>query len=270
MTALGLRWTIGNVSPLGFQALRLSLWGARRAFESSVPIAVVVNTLTLEEARERVGDVPASVTWMQAGELPHVLTEFLDAAMAEGVAWKLAPPRIFPGLYELSLDNDCILWRVPQTVSRWLEEPEPRCLIAADVSPAFGAFTGFTRAAPRNTGIRGLPPDHDLVHALERVLQQHPVRLRSELDEQGLQAAALDLDRPAHIVTTQEVSICSPFWPHQPDLGEAGAHFVGLNARRLPWSYYGRPASECVAEHWRKHFPELSRKVGLGEGETTS
>jgi len=264
MNPLGLRWTIGDVSSRGFEALRLSIWGAQAAFGGEIRMAVVVNSLDVEEAKSRTGDVPSQVEWLPAGGPPDVLTDFLDKDMAEGVAWKLAPLRVFPDIHELSLDNDCILWSIPPAISAWIEEEEPRCLIAADVKLALGAFTQFTRPEPRNTGIRGLPPHHDLAAAFARVLAEHPTKLRSELDEQGLQALAFDLDRRAHVVPTEDVSICSPFWPHQQNLGRHGAHFVGLNAHRLPWSHYDRPASEWVAEHWDAHRPELYRRVGLG------
>ncbi|MDZ5696470.1 hypothetical protein [Chelativorans sp. M5D2P16] len=118
-------------------------------------------------------------------------------------------------------------------------------------------------------GIRGLPPGYDLGEALQTVLRDHPLPLRSELDEQGLEAVALDREKPAHIVPTEEVTICSPFWPQQPYLGRAGAHFVGLNARHLPWTWYGRPASECVAENWLERRPEVCRKAGLEENLAT-
>lgn len=265
MAGVGIRWTVGDVSPRGFEALRLSIWGAYRTFGGDAPMAVVVNTVSSKEARERAGEVPSRVEWLPAAEPPEVLAPYLDSEMAEGVAWKLAPLRIFPDLYELSLDNDCIVWGIPRAVSQWVEERDPRCLIAADVKTAFGAFTEHTRPEPRNTGIRGLPPGYDLAAALARVLRQHPLKLRSELDEQGLQAVAFDIDRPAHIVSSEDVSICSPFWPHTLHLGRAGAHFVGLNARNLPWSYYGRPASECVAENWEAHRHALYRNVGLDE-----
>lgn len=262
-----IRWTVGDVSPFGFEALRLSIRGARRAFGVDTPLAVVVNSIPVEEARRRTGMVPEGTEWLPAAGLPDFIKPFLDPEMAEGVAWKLAPLRLFPERFEIALDNDCILWDIPETVRRWRAENPPRCLIAADVKPAFGAFADATRPEPRNTGIRGLPPGYDLGAALAKVLAAHPVILRSELDEQGLQAAALDLGRPAHIVSTGEVTICSPFWPQQPDLGSAGAHFVGLNARSLPWSYYDRPASECVRENWLAHLPELRRRTGIDIGE---
>jgi len=262
---VGIRWAIGDVSALGFEALRLSLWGAHRLFGPEARLAVCVNTVPLDEAQRRTGPVPDSVEWraVTAGHMPAALRRYLDGSMAEGVAWKLAPLRVFPDRYELSLDNDCILWGLPEAVAAWLAEPKPRCLIAADAKLAHGAFTHLTRPEPRNTGIRGLPPGFDLEAALLTVLEAHGVPLRSELDEQGLQVVALDLGREAHVVSTDEVTICSPFWPHQPHLGRAGAHFVGLNARALPWRYYERPATECVVENWRRHRATLYERVGL-------
>jgi hypothetical protein len=259
----GIRWTVGDVSDLGFESLRLSIWGAVRAFGPDAPLAVVVNSIPVEEARRRTGAVPDRVRWLKAGNTPDFLLPFLDGEMAEGVAWKLAPLRIFPDRFELALDNDCVLWDIPAAVRKWRQERPPRCLIAADVKTAFGIFTEATRPEPRNTGIRGLPPGYDLGEALRAVLDRHPFPLRSELDEQGLQAVALDLGRPAYIVSTDEVTICSPFWPQQPHLGRVGAHFVGINARQLPWSYYDRPASECVAENWLRHRPAICRRIGL-------
>ena len=260
---IGVRWTIGDVSPRGFEALGLSIWGAWRLFGPAARYTVVVNTLTVEEARARTGAVPAAVEWRPAGGLPDQLRRSLGPGMAEGVAWKFAPPRCFPDMFEIALDNDCILWDLPEAMRAWLAEAEPRCLIAADVELAHGAFTDLTRPEPRNAGIRGLPPGYDLVAALAAVLERHPVLLNSELDEQGLQVVALDLGRPAHVVSTRDVSICSPLWPKFPELGRAGAHFVGLNSRNLPWSYYDRPATEWVVENWCRHVPELRRRVGL-------
>ncbi len=262
---IGVRWTIGDVDPRGFEALRLSVWGAFRALGPGAAYAVCVNTLTVAEARARTGELPPGVRWVEAGGLPGFLKAHLGRGMAEGVAWKLAPLRLFPDRYELSLDNDCILWDLPGAVRAWLHEEEPRCLVAADVTLAHGAFEGLTRPEPRNTGIRGLPPGWDLGRALLEVLERHPVPLASELDEQGLQVVALDRGRPAHVVPVEDVSICSPFWPQVPRLGRMGAHFVGLNARSLPWCWYDRPATDCVDDNWRAHLPELRRRVGLGE-----
>ena len=261
---LGVRWTMGDVSPRGFEALRLSLHGAFRLFGPEAAYVVYVNSLDLEEARARTGQAPEAVVWRPApAEPPAVLRAHLSPAMAEGVAWKLAPLRAFEDRRELALDNDVILWAIPAAMRRWLDEDQGAPLIAEDVTPAHGAFADLCGPEPRNSGIRGLPPGFDLAAALAYVLRRRPVPLDSELDEQGLQVAALSQGPAPLVVRTEDVTICSPFHPHQPHLGRSGAHFVGLNAREIPWRWYNRPAAEVRAEHWERLRPELYARVGL-------
>ncbi|MGZ5182877.1 MAG: hypothetical protein ACXWC2_20565 [Ramlibacter sp.] len=88
------------------------------------------------------------------------------------------------------------------------------------------------------------------------------VTFTSDLDEQGLQAAALSRTAPLRTVSLREVSVCSPFHPHLPDLGRCGAHFVGLNTRHIAWDYYGRPADAWMAEHWQRQRPALYALTG--------
>jgi hypothetical protein len=261
--SLGIRWTIGDVSERGFEALRLSIHGACSVFGSQTRYAVYVNSISVEEARRRTGAVPAAVEWRPAPrQIPPILRAHLGSDMAEGVAWKLLPLRAFPDRLELALDNDVILWREPEAVRVWRTKPNA-CLLAADVTACHGAFGELCGPEPRNSGIRGIPPSFDLERALARVLLHVPARLSSELDEQGLQIAALSLDSPPLVVPTSEVTICSPFPPHEFHLGTCGAHFVGLNARALAWQYYDRPATEVRVEHWKHHLPELYRRLRI-------
>jgi hypothetical protein len=271
-TGIGIRWTIGDVSDRGFEALGLSIKGAWRIFGENAAYAVCVNTLSVASARARAGQTPAPVTWHDAsGALPGFLRDRLDDAMAEGVGWKLAPLRLFPDRFELSLDNDCILWGKPPTLCRWLAQADGACLMAEDVRTCFGQFETMCGSEPRNAGIRGLPPGFDLEAALRGALaradalHRRKIKLTSELDEQGLQTAALSRESGGApcAVMLDEVSVCSPFWPHRPELGPYGAHFVGLNSRRIPWDYYDRPADEWMAEHWNRHRPTVCRKVGM-------
>jgi hypothetical protein len=261
---LGIRWTIGNVSLLGFEALRLSIWGAWNIFGRNADYIVCVNSLSLEVARERTRAVPEVVQWRQVTrDLASFIKPYLDGAYAEGVGWKFAPLQLFPDRFELALDNDCIVWAMPPGMHAWLENSHGHCLVAEDVSRCFGQFDALCVAAPRNSGIRGIPPGFNLEAALRGILEKHPVTLCSELDEQGLQMAALADPERSLLVTTEDVSACSPFPPHLPHLGRYGAHFVGLNAKQLPWSLNGRPAVEYIAEHWSRHRPALYEKVGL-------
>jgi hypothetical protein len=268
---IGLRWTIGDVSQRGFEALQLSIWGAWKIFGPSAAYAVCVNTISADQASAQTGFLPAGISWHDATrELPDFLSGFFGNGMAEGVGWKLAPLRLFPDRYEISLDNDCILWELPPSIEAWLGSASDcgQCLMAEDVKACYGQFAAQCPSEACNSGIRGLPAGFELETALREVIAVRqrqlgaPPSFTSELDEQGLQTAALSLARPMRMVTLQEVSICSPFHPHLPELGRCGAHFVGLNARHISWNYYDRPADAWMTDHWRRHRPELYRRTG--------
>lgn len=267
LPAITLRWTIGNVSDEGFEALRLSVWGATKAFGLTASYVICINSTPLDVARERAGALPAGVEWLDVSNAmwpelrPHVSLD-----MAEGVAWKFAPLRVSAARYELALDNDCILWSLPRALSDALRDQDS-CVIAADVVPCFGQFAARCGSEPRNSGIRGIPASFDFGRAILDVLEEQPVTLRSELDEQGLQVAAMMRHGAVHVVPVSDVSICSPFPPHLPNLGKCGAHFVGLNARSLPWDLNGVPASDLTRAHWRMHRPAVYDRVGLVLGE---
>jgi hypothetical protein len=266
---LVVRWTIGNVSASGFESLRLSLWGARRAFGPEARLVVCVNSVPLNQAKSLTGDVPAETEWQAVTRsFPNFLRKHLDDNLAEGVGWKFAPLRIAPDAYELALDNDCILWEQPNAVREWLAGDDPLAVLAEDERRMLGQFSDLCGPEPRNSGIRGLPPGFDLGRALRTVLQEHPAVMASELDEQGLQVAALTRSLDTRIVTTREVTICSPFPPHQPRLGTCGAHFVGLNARQLPWDYDGRPAADCIRQHWLGHRARIQALVAAASPES--
>lgn len=259
MPPLGIRWTIGDVSVAGFEALRLSIACAWNLFGARAQYAVCVNTLPVAAARERIGGLPAELRWLDANRcVPGWLEQGVNGEMAEGVAWKLAPVRVFPHRHELSLDNDVILWALPTPVVDWLRSDEPEsCLLAEDVAPALGQFAGMCGDRALNSGIRGLPPGFEMGKRLREMLFESGVVLQSELDEQGLQAAVL-LQTRLFTVSTEDVSICSPFPNHQQHLGRCGAHFVGLNQKFLPWLLENRGAHELIRERWNDYSRELA------------
>jgi hypothetical protein len=263
---LGVRWTIGDVNLRGFQALHLSVWGAWRLFGNGARYRIYVNSVGLARAAALTGPLPAAVEWSPAAvpDLPDWLAGRLDGGLAEGVAWKFAPMRAFPDDHELAVDNDVILWRRPPALDAWLGGATP-FLLAADVRRCFGVFDDLCPGHGVNSGIRGLPPAFDLAAGLRALLALRPVRLEREVDEQGLQVAALLHAGPVGYVGLDEVTICSPFPPHTPYLGRSGAHFVGLNTRHLGFEFEGRPAEEVRAAHWDACLPDVFRRVGMAE-----
>lgn len=269
---LAVRWTIGDVSPRGWESLRLSVYSALRLFGREPRYVICVNSLPLSEAKRRAGTLPVEVLWHEqtVAEIPSWLRAHLGAAMTEGTGWKLTPLQLFPDRHELSLDNDLVLWEQPAAMREWLRRSDAT-LMAEDVERCFGRFQSSPVAGALNSGIRGLPPGFSYEAKLQAAmldleqLSGAPVQLTSELDEQGLQAAALSRDTPLLRVTTAEVSICSPFWPRNPELGSCGAHFVGLNPKMIPWNYFDRPGYEVRAEHWDRYRAEIYARAGLSK-----
>jgi hypothetical protein len=245
------RWTIGDVRSRGFEMLRLSIVCAMRLFGPQAKYVVCVNTVPVAEAEQRTGVLPGDVEWLQvtAEDAPLVLRAYSDEKLIEGMGWKLVPLRLCHERYELAIDNDCILWALPAAMQRWLES-ETAYMFAEDVERSLGSFDPLCPPGAINAGIRGLPPGRDLGAPLAHVLNEvekasgGSFRLTAEIDEQGLQAAAMCCCKPLLFVRKDEVSICSPFWPCSSELGTCGAHFVGLNAPHIPWNYYDRPADE--------------------------
>jgi hypothetical protein len=249
-----IRWTIGDVSSRGYDALTLSIRGARNIFGASARYVVCVNTVTVEAARRRVGPVASQVEWSdRTSHLPEWLLASLDERLAEGVAWKFAAVRLCGGDHVLSLDNDVILWRMPPSIRRWLEDDES-LLIAEDVFACHGQFARFCPPEPRNSGIVGLPPFFDPEPILHRLLDTTGIRLSSETDEQGLQVA-LVTSRKHHVVPLHEVSVSGYFRPHMLQLGSCGAHFVGVNVTNYVYSEI----------FWDSYKSELAQKVTKAE-----
>lgn len=266
---LAVRWTIGNVRPRGFEMLRLSIACAFRLFGPLARYVACVNSVSVSEARQRTGPLPIEPEWREVtrADVPSVLRTHSDAGLMEGMGWKLAPLRVSPERYELAIDNDCILWDLPEGMRHWLEAPDGS-LFAQDVDRCLGSFDGLCPPGAFNAGIRGLAPGRDLGSALAEVLAERASRtpgerLEAEIEEQGLQAAAITRMLPLFLVRTDEVTLCSPFWPRTPQLGTCGAHFVGMNAAHIPWNYYERPADDWLREHWEHHRPALYERAGL-------
>ena len=269
MREVGVRWTVGDVSLRGWEALRLSVWCAWRLFGPEAGYVICVNSVALQVAQDRTGQLPEGVRWrvVERAEVPGWMAERLDGEMAEGVGWKLVPAQVFPERWEIALDNDCLVWAMPEGVREFLGRTD-RTLMAEDVDRCLGIFDAMAPAGTINSGIRGLPPGFDLTGGLRSVLDEAGpgALLRSELDEQGLQAATLGRGGAMLRVRTDEVSICSPFWPRQTEPGTCGAHFVGLNSKSIPWNYYDRPGLEVRREHWDRHRAALYERAGLEIG----
>lgn len=280
--SIALRWNIGDVSLEGFEALRLSIWGAYKVFGPNAVYAVGVSSIPIATAKLRVGIVPDQVRFYDVtGDVPWSILDRLDPDSAERLAWKFAAPRMFPERHEIVFDNECILWTMPQALRGWLESSSTACLVAQDDRPRFGAFASDCGTEPIHAGLRGLPPGFDLVAALDAALASRPVVLISDLDEHGLHIAALSRNGRPRAIPLEEVSICSPFANGGANgakggatggatgglsgskLGECGALFVDLNGCDHGPGIQDAPGPDGICEHWRSVRHEIYEKIAI-------
>ena len=202
------RWTVGDVSVAGFEALRLSTHGARRIFGPAAHYVVCVNTVPLDRARALTGPVPPEIEWLDATDaLSPLIAEHSDASRAGGVLEIRArsagprPPGAAPGQRLRPLVAAARIGRV--AVGR-------RRSLSAGRGCGHDAGTVSGTAAGAADRIRGLPPGFDLEAAFADILRQTGITLRSELDEQGLVTLACSRPATPHVVGEGEVAICGP------------------------------------------------------------
>lgn len=98
MPRLVVRWTAGDVSPYGFEALSASVRAACARFGGEADYVICVNSVSGDEAKRRLDRLPANVIWrpMSKRHVSNWIRNFVDPALAEELAWKFAPVRIRP------------------------------------------------------------------------------------------------------------------------------------------------------------------------------
>src|SRR5262245_318060 len=120
---------------MGFEALRLSIWGLWNIFRDAADYVVCYHSIPLGAAQRLTGEIPNGIQWIPSyGKVPEFLMNHFDTGTLEGVGWKFSPLRVFENQFELALDNDCILWELPPALRRWLASGNRNaCVIAEDV-----------------------------------------------------------------------------------------------------------------------------------------
>ncbi|NUP14178.1 MAG: hypothetical protein HOW73_49725 [Polyangiaceae bacterium] len=229
-SSVAFRWNIGDVSLEGYEALRLSVWGAFNTFGPRASYVIGVGTIPVETARLRIGTLPRECRLhAESLALPAFLEGHLSGPLAERVMWKLAP-RMFPDRFEVMISNECILWSMPRAMRTWLESLEGGYLVAQN----------------SRVGLRGLPPGvdprSDLQSSLAKMVELPP----SQLDEDALFNALSWRKRP-HLIDLEDVNVYSPSTLRR--LGRCGSHFSGLNASidaRAAWRIVRRDLHERV------------------------
>lgn len=169
-----IRWTLGRTKarPLSLQAwdmLECSIKFAQKLFPKA-EFMVFHNNLTIMDQSNlnRIEEL---------GVFHEDMTNKAPLGnLKKNSFWKYYPLRVDSNKYELLLDNDIVLWEVPNALQQWLDSSNG-LLINTDWNGAF--YGDYEHLSPQthffNAGILGFPPEftfslpdysslHDLFH----------------------------------------------------------------------------------------------------------
>lgn len=219
MSKLVVRWQIGPFGEWSHRALALSITLMRRL----LPEARLVVT--------HQGDIR---------QAPDVEYHRQEPIYSHG---RFLPERFDPEAHELWLENDHILWTIPEGMRRWLRRDDATLvwMVDWDYYGGYAERVGAFRACP---GMFGLPP-----HA---VMPRPPIEENGDDQaEQGHVALWLKNHPPHEIVTHAEVSA---YMPNHVLLGEThdylgthGVHLPGLNRQ---WNGAGEELIQELERKW--------------------
>jgi hypothetical protein len=206
------RWTIGPVSNEGFHCLHLSI----QSFLSCYDVEPVIchNQLTPLQ-REQIHSWGYHTCDQQSRISSSVIAPM-------GVAWKLYPPRLDPSRHELFIDNDLIITKPIEEITKFFSADTP--LVMEGDNRLYGQYDKFI--PPNfiiNSGLFGLPPhfDFQLNKSWEINCPERPLSLT--WDEQGFVAAILCEHKPL-LISNETITNCETTL-----IKSDGMHFVGVN-----------------------------------------
>lgn len=248
-----IRWTFGETtarptSPQAINMLRTSVKLAKRLFPSA-SLFICHNNLSLEMAKKVLSI--GRRNGVELIDVTRMLPKNLRKCQKKNSWWKYALPRMDHNRYEILVDNDVVLWKIPPTVLRGIRDG---ALVA--LTDAGGRFYGdlsdkIREADPEltlNAGLLGMPPgfcpNFDLLEG---------VTLRDWFhSEQGFTAMNFILHQgPKYLVPLDEVQ--------------------QLNIHRIPpeellSSYSGGHFCGCLYGHydfWEKSYGPIVRRKYL-------
>lgn len=221
-----LRWTIGDVSPYGFETLAVSVSKAKSIYGDEFDYIICHNHLSEQQLSVVSGmGVPMYEQKIECCGLN------IDPGKTN--SWKLFPPRLRMSSHEIFLDNDVILHdRVPE-IEDFLRERRPIALQGGRKSPAYGRFESMV---PKNlticSAIFGYPPGFDAESKLSSMVKERI--LPEQFDEQGM-VAAVFASSEGMLIPEERISNC---WSGYVE-GKFGVHFAGVNyGQTKPWRRY--------------------------------
>jgi hypothetical protein len=224
------RWTAGAIRGEGVAALWESVRKFTRFYGDRFDYVICHNNLN-----------PEAHAAVHALGLPtHPQDGHCLPFRAEGVAWKLYPPRLRPDAHEILIDSDLVVTH-PLPDIEWFLREDDLCVVTEGLFRSYGTYAHMVPEDKKiNTGLVGWPPGFDLEAAVRQHMASNPNgRWADKFDEQGMLAAIIT-NRHHQVIPMSRVGVC-----HDGSLPAAthGYHFVELNSGRTEAWYKYRSRS---------------------------
>lgn len=182
------RWTIGNVSKLGYECLETSIKTMIGLYNYEFEYYICCNNINIQIIREIVGSRSIKIiqqTWNDC-PLPIDYKNNFNTSL-----WKFCPARMDIDRHEIVSDNDVVLIKKLPEIEQFL--CDSKILLVEDPIKYQGNFRHlFENNEKYNAGFVGFPPKYDLESALMTTWQENQCpKVINQADEQGLTTATL-------------------------------------------------------------------------------
>lgn len=225
------RWTIGDVSDVGWEILAESIWQARKVY-SEFDFVICHNNLD-EHKIQRLLKFGIPLFDQDKAVTSYVYED--QYKYGTDYSWKLVPPRLRADSHELWVDNDLVIRdRIP-ALDDWLHSDSAIISASRDGIPRYGRYTELIdRSISCCAGFFGLPPNFNFEGKISELCDSPLV----EYDEQGL-VTKIVTDSPGWIEVPFGDLLMLGFWNtdrmrFRSCLPE-GIHFVGSNRAKGEW-----------------------------------
>lgn len=258
MKKLIIRWTLGetNARELSSQALdmlNLSIkFGCLRFKELFREVEFTICHNNLSESNLRNLKEITKRNQITLIDVSDELPERLRNKNVKNSWWKYAPPRLDKKAYEVIMDNDLILWNIPQTLSRAIRQGS----LVALTDPA-GKFYGDYRMEVENVdselslnaGLIGLPPEF-VINPLEACKIPLKDFFHSEQGFTALKYA--EYNGPKYLIGLDEVhqTNVNPINSQELLSKYDGGHFCGCSYGHF--DYWDRLYSSDLKNYYKK------------------
>jgi len=179
-----IRWTIGPVHRLGFEALEYSTKYLKKIYGDQFDYLICHNQQSPNrlECIKKLG-IPL---YEQTCEIPGMWP--IDGKFHTG--WKLYPPRLRQDAHEIVIDNDVIIFKRLKVIDRFLESNK-----VLFTSGRFRNLGPYEEDVPKgmmfNSGIIGFPPGFDFTSMVLEKMSHGNGWSDNYFEEQGIIASIL-------------------------------------------------------------------------------